>query len=140
MGQLDMIKGFEPINITPNAALGNPLSNYEQRSSLTYASPERFSMAGLPGPFTPAGISETAMAEFLQDRWNWPSANTQFVTVPERPIDAGTYNALKGNAGKSGVYLQGMVTGTVHQYAGSAPTTGIYTGYSSNEGDFEGCF
>jgi hypothetical protein len=138
MGQLDMLKGFKPENITPQGAFSNPLGLYQWRTADIYPNPENFSMAGIPGPFTPAGVSEVTRSEFLQDKWHWPRANGQMVTVPERPIDQGTYNAILGNAGQSGVYLQNNVIGSSKSTSGSAPTTGIYTGYFSRAGEFEG--
>lgn len=137
MGQLDMLKSYEPVNLTPIGAVHNKLSNYQQMPALTWANPTNFGYAGVSGPFTPAGVYEVSGVEFLQDRWHWPSANTQIVTAPQQPVDKGTFDALRQNA--TGVYLQGPVVGIVHQYSGSAPTTGVYTGYYTGNGDYEGC-
>lgn len=138
MGTLDINKSYQPINNTPQGAFSNPLSYYEFRTARTYENPVSFSMSPVPGPFTPAGISETQLREFLQDKWHWPSANAQIVSTPERPVDQGTYNAILGNAGQSGVYLQSNVIGTTKQYSGTTPTTGIYTGYYAQSGTYFG--
>lgn len=139
MGQMDMLKSFQPVNITPQGATGNPLEYYVQRAvSPGYASPEI--TAGNDwkmGPFTSAGVYEVNGTEFLQDRWHWPFANTQIVSVPERPVDKGTFDAVGGTM-KTGIYLQGNVIGTTKQFAGSAPTTGVYTGFYASGGDYEG--
>lgn len=138
MGTLDILKSYQPENITPQGAYSNPLSEWEYRTARTYNNPKEILSAAIPGPFTPAGISETKLAEFLQDRWHWPSANAQIVTIPDRPVDAGTYNAVLGNIGQSGIYLQNNVIGTTKQTSGSAPVTGIYTGYYGMSAEFEG--
>lgn len=139
MGQLDALKPYQPENITPVGAVRNDLSDYEQRMSRVYMTPaEAYGNAWKMGPFTPAGISETEQREFLQDRWHWPATNVQIVTVPERPVDEGTFNAFIGNSGYSGVYLQGNVTGTTKQVAGQAPTTGVYTGLGNFNTEYEG--
>lgn len=139
MGQLDILKSFKPENNTPLDAVNNPLSNYEQRQSHVYMSPaEAYGNDWRMGPFTPAGVSEVTHSEFLQDKWHWPSSNVQIVTVPERPVDEGTFNSYIGNKGYSGVYLQSNVTGTSKQVAGQAPTSGIYTGFSSVNTEYEG--
>ena len=139
MGQLDILKSFLPENITPQGATGNPLEYYEQRPvSPGYPSPEI--LAGnywQMGPFTPAGIYEVNGVEFLQDKWHWPSANTQMVTAPDRPVDKGTYDAIGGTM-KTGIYLQYNQIGTTKQVAGSAPTTGVYTGFYGVSGEYEG--
>lgn len=138
MGTLDINKSYTPINLTPQGAVNNSLSIYEQRPVVPgYPSPQHFSMGGIRGPWSPAGIYEVNGAEFLQDRWHWPAANAQIVTAPQQPVDKGTFDALRQNA--TGVYLQGPVVGIVHQYSGSAPTTGIYTGYYTGNGEYEGC-
>lgn len=141
MGQLDILKGFEPVNITPQGATGNPLSFYEQRPVKPgYASPEE--TAGNDwkmGPFSPAGVYEVNGQEFLQARLNWASvmSNAQIVSVPERPVDKGTFVGFGGTM-KNGVYNQPLQTGTTKQVAGSAPTTGIYTGFYGSNGEYEG--
>lgn len=137
MGQLDIINGYEPQNITPQGAYSNPLSYYQFIPATTYANPEHFGYAGVPGPFTVAGLSEVTGTEFLQPLKQWPLANTQIVSVPARPVDKGTYDAYLQNS--TGVYLQNAQTGIVHQYSGAAPTTGIYTGYYTNSGEYENC-
>lgn len=142
MGQLDFIKSYDPVNITPQGATGNPLSYYEQRPVKPgYASPEE--IAGnywQMGPYTPAGIYEVNGQEFLQARLDWSSvmANAQIVSVPERPVDKGTFDAYGGTQ-KTGIYLQSNVVGTTKQVAGSAPSTGIYTGFYGDNGEYEGC-
>lgn len=142
MGQLDYIKSYDPVNLTPQGATGNPLEFYVQQPSLTWATPEQ--IAGnywQMGPWTPAGIYEVNGAEFLQQRLNWASimSNSQIVTVPDQPVDAGTYEAYGGTM-KTGVYNQPLFfLGTTKQVAGSAPTTGVYTGFYGNAGDYEGC-
>lgn len=139
MGQLDALKVYQPVNNTPYGAVNNPLTNYEARQSRVYMSPaEAYGNAWKMGPFTPAGISETAQAEFLQDRWHWPTSNVQIVTVPERPVDQGTFNSFIGNGGYSGVYLQNNVIGTSKQVAGQAPTQGVYTGLGNFNTEYEG--
>lgn len=141
MGQLDMIKGFEPVNITPQGATGNPLEYYNQMPVKPgWANPEQ--VAGnywQMGPFTPAGVYEVNGQEFLQARLNWASvmSNAQIVSVPERPVDKGTFDAIGGTQ-RSGIYNQNYQIGTTKQTAGSAPTTGIYTGYYSSNGEYEG--
>lgn len=137
MGQLDFIKSYTPESIQPDAAYNSPLQNIEYRVAKTYANPTNFGLGTLPGPFTVAGISETQHAQFTQDRWNWPTTNVMIVSVPERPIDGGTLDAIA--AGISGVYLQKKVTGTTKQYSGSAPVQGVYTGYLSSSADLEEC-
>jgi len=133
-----MLKSFQPENIQPAASINNQLSDYEFRAiTPAYSSPQHFSMGAVRGPWTPAGIYEVNGREFLQDRWHWPSANTQIVTAPQQPVDKGTFDALLQNG--HGVYNQGPIVGIVHQYSGSAPTTGIYTGYYSGNGEYEGC-
>lgn len=133
MGQLDYIKSFEPINNTPVGATGNPLEYYKQMPTVTWSTPSHFSMSPVNGPFTPAGVYEVTGAKFLQDKMYWGAANTQIVSAPERPVDKGTYDALLQNS--TGVYLQSQWVGVAHQYAGKAPTTGIYTGYYSNQSE-----
>lgn len=143
MGQLDMLKSWEPEKETTNLAgqqdLGNPLLHQEYRPiDHGYASPQRF--AGnrwLMGPFAPAHVDVTPgptfMHEFLQDRDQWQNrrCNTQIVTVPDRPVDRGTFNSIAQN--RSGVYNQPLAIGSAHVVSGSAPTTGIYTGYYEDE-------
>lgn len=145
MGQLDMLKSWEPEqqnnqNLYGQQDLANPLLHYEYRPIMQpgYASPQRFEgNRWLMGPFAPANVDVTPgpsfMHEFLQDRLNWADfrTNAQIVTVPDRPVDQGTYNRIAQN--RSGVYLQPLAVGTSHQISGSAPTTGIYTGYYEDE-------
>lgn len=89
------------------------------------------------GPFAPAYVDTTPgvtfMHGFLQERLHWEDfrTNAQVVTVPDRPVDAGTFNRIAQN--RSGVYLQPLAIGNAHQISGSAPTTGIYTGYYEDE-------
>jgi hypothetical protein len=146
MGQLDFIKFWRPeqTSTLPEATVHNPLTNYEQRPSNTYASPQHLmGNEWQMGPFTPAGVWEVNGLEFLQGRFIWPSSNTQIVTVPDRPIDQGTYEEIlamskPSRPSISAVYLQPRAIGTDKSVSGSAPTTGIYTGYYGTGGEYEG--
>lgn len=124
--------GYTPVTISNPELYGNQLTQTQFRVAAQYATPEHLEFAAAPGPFMPAGVYEVNSQYFLQQRPKIFSNNLQIVTVPERPIDAGT--ALAGI--NSGVYNQKRVIGISHSAYGSAPTTGIYSGFSSDEGEF----
>lgn len=145
MGQLDMLKSWEPEAQHNDKVESSQHDNHNQLTHWEFRhitppspSPQRFEgNRWLMGPFAPANVDVTPgptfMHEFLQDKLNWADfrTNVQVVTVPDRPVDQGTFNALAQM--RTGVYLQPLAIGTAHQVSGSAPTTGIYTGYYDEE-------
>ena len=86
---------------------------------------------------TVGGIYEVTGAEFLAVNQKPVINNNQIVSVPERPVDKGTWQAIVAgnqikninyNGPQSGVYLQPRNIGTSHVIYGAAPTSGVYTG------------
>lgn len=141
MGTLSNLIEYQPFNMTPPGALPNPLTQQEFRVADTYANPLHFYSYPPFGPFTSAGIYEVNGLEFIQQKWRWPQAGTMLVTVPERPVDQGTVNALPQrntyqdyNQPSRGTYLQPRQTTNSVSVAGNAPNQGVYTGFQSLPG------
>lgn len=148
MGMLDFVRGFIPTTTISEEATSGPLQRLtinNQIPSRPYAEPAHFGYAN-PGSFIKAGIYEVTGQEFIQQRPAWMWANDQIVSVPERPVDKGTFRAVVAGSASglhyvqpdSGVYLQPNVIGSSIPVAGTAPTQGIYTGLGVNDGMYEG--
>lgn len=137
MGTLSLLLEFTPFSGPLRNDLNNPQTVEIFKPAVSYPEPEHFTFFPKPGPFTVAGISEVFGLEFLASKQKPVIANTQIVSVPERPVDKGTFDALiAGNNAKqvnyngpqSGVYLQNRSVGTSKVTIGQAPTQGIYSG------------
>lgn len=147
MGTLDLLKEYRPFSMVPPGALpaNSPMTQEDFRPAFSYnESPQPVHLAFYPpfGPFAKAGIYERNNFEFLAGFTPFPKANTQIVTVPERPVDFGTYEAVKARGGTAldynqpprGTSLQPRVITNMHAVAGSAPNQGIYTGFGGGGG------
>jgi hypothetical protein len=147
MGTMSNLIEFQPFNMAPVGNFDNPMTGEIFRSSIPYAEPSHFAFYPAFGPFAVAGISEVTGTAFLARLQRIFTNNDQIVSVPERPVDMGTFQAIinrnQSTAGQSnyiqpnsGVYLQprqATVVNTV-SVAGIAPTIGVYTGYDQNGG------
>lgn len=141
MGTLSNLIEFQPFSMVPPGALGNPQTIEIFRASQPYAEPAHFTFYPPMGPFTAAGVSEVTGTEFIQGRVFYPVANAQIVSVPERPVDQGTFQAITANSKLQytqpvrGVYNQPRQATVVNttSVAGQAPTQGIYTGYGDGD-------
>lgn len=134
MGTLSNLIEFVPVNNTPPGALNNPQTHEIFRPARQYAEPSNFTFYPPFGPFTVGGVHEISGRQFLAGYWQYQSNNNQIVSVPERPVDMGTFQAIvKSNLAytqpTSGIYLQGRTRTNGHVVAGEAPNQGIYTGF-----------
>lgn len=128
-----------PNNIQPPGVYDNSQTFQIFRPSIPYAEPQHFTDFQF-GPFALAEWDSVEGMQYIVPRQRFADANTQIVSVPEQPVDKGTFNALKaqgqsiGGVGGSGIALQNAATypGTV--FAGQAPYSGVYTGIGG-----EGC-
>lgn len=132
--------GYAPFSGPLHGDLQNPQTVQVQKPARTYAEPTALTFFPNPGPFTVGGISEVFLQEFLASPQKPVIANTQVVSVPERPVDRGTWEALVASnqtylTPQSGIYLQGkqQQAGSLVFY-GQAPNQGIYTGTSNMNG------
>lgn len=135
MAAMSQLNGFEPHNITSHLALNGPQNttiHYTMRvRNPEYPSPQSW-YERPPGSFAQAALSTTHIL-YLQDKWSWPLANAQIVTVPGRPIDKGTYSQFVALGRGSGVYLQEHPINNTLAVASQAPTKGVYTGLGNLE-------
>jgi hypothetical protein len=149
MGTLSLLLEWQPFNMTPPGAFNNPQTDETFRNPPPYAEPAHFTFypgmdARAPNN-TRAGVWEINGKEFLAAAPVFPIANTEIVTVPERPVDKGTWMALTqgkyqyagnnpvaiypGGYPDRGVYNQPRNITSAHAVAGAAPSAGIYTGF-----------
>lgn len=134
--------GYSPVTISPGGDFRDiqtyveykPIGNMGRGG---YPVAEHYTMLPPPGLRTIAGVWEINNHEFIQSRDPWKIANNQIVTVPERPVDKGTFKQYQANNSqwvtRSGVALQPINTISNIPAYGSAPTAGIYTGLSQDE-------
>jgi hypothetical protein len=132
--------GYSPFSGPLHGDLQDPQTGEVFKQARSYAEPTNFTFFPQPGPFTVGGISEVFLQEFLALPQKPVQANTQVVSVPERPVDQGTWLALVGKnqtylTPERGVYLQSkqQQAGSLVFY-GQAPNQGIYTGTSGMNG------
>lgn len=139
MGTMSNLIEFQPFSMIPPTYY-NPQTQQGFRQANTYAEPKHLTFYPPFGPFTAAGVSEITRTEFLAGYNPMPRANAEIVSVPERPVDQGTYqaitqNKMQYNQPNRGVYLQPRTATVVNttSVAGQAPNTGVYTGYGEDE-------
>lgn len=145
MGTMSNLIEFQPFDMIPPTYVNDQTRQVFKQANV-YAEPAHLTFFPKPGPYTEAGISEITGTEFLAAYNRMPIANDQIVTVPDRPVDEGTYRAIvargqpiNGQATyvqpNRGVYLQPLQQAVVNtnSVAGSAPTQGIYTGFGDSD-------
>lgn len=146
MGTLSNLLEFEPFDMVPPGVVNNPQTFVEFRAAKPYASPEHFTFFAPKGPWSVGNYDTFSIyggrnGQYLAGLQDYFDSNAQIVTVPDRPVDQGTYLALlqkpqpanggqpnyatppRGTALQPRLALDGTVT------SGSAPTQGVYTGY-----------
>lgn len=141
MGTMSNLIEFQPFDMVPPTYV-NPQTKQNFLPSVPFAEPAHLTFFPAPGPFTVAGISEVTHTGFLAGFNPFPVANEQIVSVPERPVDQGTFRAITARSQPAsgqptyaqpsrGIYNQPAQAIVVNKtsVAGSAPVTGVYTGF-----------
>lgn len=122
-----------PNLIQPPGVFNNPQTVQGFRPSIPYAEPQHFTEYPA-GSFALAEWDSVEGMQYIVSRQRFSGSNTQIVSVPEQPVDKGTYEALQaqgpsvGSMRGSGVALQNVATNPGTVFFGQAPYSGVYTG------------